>query len=877
MGHHKCYLLEPVEILYLRSSVVIRSICTYKHRLLWLGIAFNAHIPVALTQTFMDMSELANIDVNASGYNGTGITVVDFNQDGLDDIVCCDPDSTVFLFANDGEGSFTPTPFLTNVLGARMASFVDLDNDGDLDVFVTCFDAPNRVIENASGTYSDVSEGSGLWDINDPSYGHCWADINLDGHLDVYVTNYAGNAVVQTPNALFLGNGDLTFTEAAEDFGIDNGIRASFMPTWFDANRDGLMDLFVINDRVLFPNALFLNNGDQTFSDVTFAWNMVEYFDAMCNTVGDPNNDGYHDIYVTNTATGNFLYIHEDNTYINQAGEQGLLVDAFSWGSNWGDWDNDGDEDLAVSTANLPVQNAFGSTFIFMNNGAAEFELNTGSPTSEEGATTYSNATGDFNQDGRLDLVTFSESPTGVGVWLNDFDLQNHLQLFLEATTSHHQAIGAQVEVWTGDHLQFKTLMAGCGYLSQNSYTLHFGMGQATQADVIQVTWPSGAVEFWYNVDVNQLVTLTEGSGQNLVISSLTDGLLCPGDSLLLSATPTWTENLVWNTGQTGSSIWVDTPGYYTVSAELTSGQTVLSDSLLVSFDPTEVALEFESPTCFPDSLSTLFFTGPDSAAIAVLNPAALQPLPPGIHTVIYQSLAGCPQDITLETTAPAALILDAEIVPPTCFGESDGAIFPVFSGGTGPLEFSSNCDTASVGAGPCLLSVGDSLGCFVQLDLTIPQPPVLSATLNTDGMQDNGMGTLVLIPEGGTPPYGFIWNSEEGTQIWESFEPQELTWEVLDANGCSVSGSIALTNIHGSIAELPRCFPNPADDRLWLQGQLGPYEMIIRDLNGRVVLRANGILNGELSVDVSVLNTGLYSLEILTNNHRCHTTLILH
>ena len=215
--------------------------------------------------------------------------------------------------------------------------------------------------------------------------------------------------------------------------------------------------------------------------------------------------------------------------------------------------------------------------------------------------------------------------------------------------------------------------------------------------------------------------------------------------------------------------------------------------------------------------------------------------------------------------------------MPPTCFGESDGAIFPVFSGGTGPLEFSSNCDTASVGAGPCLLSVGDSLGCFVQLDLTIPQPPLLSATLNTDGMQDNGMGTLVLIPEGGTPPYGFIWNSEEGAQIWESFEPQELTWEVLDANGCSVSGSIALTNIHGSIAELPRCFPNPADDRLWLQGQLGPYEMIIRDLNGKVVLGTNGILNGEQYVDVSALIAGMYWVEILTNNHRCHTTLILH
>ena len=93
-------------------------------------------------QTFVDISQIANIDVHASGYNGTGITVVDFNQDGLDDIVCCDPDSTVFLFANNGEGSFTPKPFLENLLGARMASFVDLDNDGDLD---------GRVVLRANG------------------------------------------------------------------------------------------------------------------------------------------------------------------------------------------------------------------------------------------------------------------------------------------------------------------------------------------------------------------------------------------------------------------------------------------------------------------------------------------------------------------------------------------------------------------------------------------------------------------------------------------------------------------------------------------------------------------------------------------------------
>ena len=128
-------------------------------------------------QTFVDATADFGLSGFADGYNGSGITVVDFNLDGWDDLAICTPSETVRLFQNNTDGTFQEIDALGALPEARMVSFVDVDNDLDLDVFVTCYLAPNRLFRNDLGTYVDVSDSSGIWTISDPSYGHCWGDV----------------------------------------------------------------------------------------------------------------------------------------------------------------------------------------------------------------------------------------------------------------------------------------------------------------------------------------------------------------------------------------------------------------------------------------------------------------------------------------------------------------------------------------------------------------------------------------------------------------------------------------------------------------------------------------------------------------------------
>ena len=154
--------------------------------------------------------------------------------------------------------------------------------------------------------FTDITVSSGITTETMKSWGGAWGDYNNDGYLDLFLSN---RDIVNRdyPNLLYKNNGDNTFTDVSNLVGISNVNHISFCASFFDFNNDGWQDIYIINDRYNTSNIMYKNNGNGTFTDVSAASGTNISIDAMSSAIGDYNNDGWLDIYVTNTTLGNYF------------------------------------------------------------------------------------------------------------------------------------------------------------------------------------------------------------------------------------------------------------------------------------------------------------------------------------------------------------------------------------------------------------------------------------------------------------------------------------------------------------------------------------------------------------------------------------------
>ena len=722
-----------------------------------------------IAQQFLDETEEFGLSGFVSGDSGSGVSFVDFNLDTFDDIVLTSEEGFVTFFQNGNGMQFVEVDLGLQVDSAKMTSFVDFDNDGDLDLFCTRLNAPNKLFQKqADGSFLDVSEAMGISTALTPSYGHSWGDIDTDGDLDLYVCNFSGSDVIAVTNTLYRNTGT-SFEDISEVASVDNGMNASFMPTFFDITRDGDQDLFVINDRVIFPNALFENNGNGTFSDISFINNMGESFEAMSNSVADYNNDGLFDVYMTNTADGNYLKRNLGFSFTDAAVAAGISLNEFSWGAQWLDYDNDSWQDLVISTGDNPAENAYGATHLFRNVEGGFFQLQTEELTEDLDDNTYSNATADVNHDGKIDFITGSVEGLGLKLWMNASTTGNFIRVSLEGVASNTFGVGAVIEVYSEDYYTAHTVMVGNGYLSQNSYTVHVGMGDKTLAEVIKVTWPNGEEDFYFDINVNQSIILVEGEGVAPIIESSTGAYeLCQGDSVELFVGDF--EGYSWSTGSTDSTTWVSNPGWITLDVDVAGGTTLSADPVFVSvIELADWTLEQNTPTCFPDTLTSLLLAGPDAGLVEWINPSEAPSYGPGQHSYTLLDPSGCEVHNTILTTAPEEITANYELTLPSCFGLSDGSIVFNPTGGTGMLELTLDCNPDSLSAGICTFEIEDIAGCSISELLIISQPSLLDVEIDADGILDTGLGTLLAVVSGGTEDYSYFWNASEGTDSYEA------------------------------------------------------------------------------------------------------------
>ncbi len=477
-----------------------------------------------LQAQFTDVAVASGIDLKYQGTApGAGVSFIDVNRDGWDDLTLADVDG-IHYYENNG-GSFTEVDLEIFFQGeVKQVLWADYDNDGDLDLYVTGYEAPNRLYQNIGNLeFVDSTQPAGL-PINDKRhFGACFGDINRDGFLDLYYTERERPGAEEPHhNVFYLNNGDGTFREWTKTTRTADPGRLPFCAAFIDVNNDLWPDIYIANDRRR-RNTLLVNMGNGTFADMSDESNSGISIDAMSVSPGDYDNDGWQDIYVSNIPEGNAL-LHNLGLRDEQdplsvhfeevAAETGTGFYDVGWGAQFLDGDNDGDWDLYVSGISIGTEST--SSAYFENLGDGFFEELTEGFIGDT-VMSFSNAVGDYNHDGIPEIAVMNHLPFSFQLWSNSTS-GNFIEITLEGIASNKLGVGAFIEVFSSGHYQSKYTTSGSGFIGQNSQHHIFGLDSRESADSVLVRWPSGHVDKLTDLGAGERVTIVEGSTTGGVI-----------------------------------------------------------------------------------------------------------------------------------------------------------------------------------------------------------------------------------------------------------------------------------------------------------------------------------------------------------------------
>ena len=467
-----------------------------------------------------------------------GVSIIDVDNDGDQDIFKINdylsvPLEYLALYLNDGAGHFTlrtgtGLSTIAQTSHAAGATWADYDGDGDLDVVITFDDhAPILYRNNGNYTFTDVTASAGLT-FGSPAGGYntaAWADFDQDGDMDLYCS---------WGEKLFRNNGNGTFT----DISVSAGFSASYSAAaavWIDIDQDGDLDLLKIGGAEPFGELpLYINNGNITFASseirLDHGWggkHNTSWYQGIA--AGDYNNDGLPDFYLTSydNHTCDSLYVNNgDGTYSDVYASSGMpdSTNLSHYAVTWLDYDNDGWLDLAVDRQ--LYRNSRDGTFTDVT-GSAGILVSQGG---------YGVVKLDADGNGGQDLYF---TGTGNQLFMSSTPLNHWLKVKLAGTTSNRAGMGAEIRVQRGSDFSYRWPTTTTGWGCQEDAVQHFGIGNADTVNV-RVKWPSGITDELFDVAKNQLITITEGSHQDTTPPAAVSNLTAfgpTGDSITLSWT----------------------------------------------------------------------------------------------------------------------------------------------------------------------------------------------------------------------------------------------------------------------------------------------------------------------------------------------------
>ena len=485
---------------------------------------------------------------------GSGAAFLDYDNDGYPDLYVVNsaplPGSTAeavptnALYRNRGNGAFADATAHTQTgdpsygMGACAG---DVDNDGHVDLYVTNF-GPNTFYRNrGDGTFADETAAAG---VGDPrlSTSAAFADIDNDGDLDLYVANNAQVDLASDPTChqgevpvycaptaypgasgvLFRNDGNATFADITRSAGLYSQAGRQLGVVFGDYDRDGDADLYVANDMT--ANFLFRNDGAARFAEVGLSAGVALSENArpeagMGTDFGDYDRDGDQDLAVCNFQWESCrLYSNDgDGAFTDLSFAAGLgapTLATLTFGTNFFDYDNDGDLDLYLANGHVhPEVQAFdrGASYpqldqLLANDGSGKFApVELALRGVGRGA-----AFADYDNDGDIDAFVSNNNQRAF-LLRNDRGQHNHwVAVKAVGRASNRDGIGALIKVVSGDLVQVEEVRAGSSYLSQNDLRAYFGLGGRERIDRIEIRWPSGAVQTLEGVPSDRIHRIEE-------------------------------------------------------------------------------------------------------------------------------------------------------------------------------------------------------------------------------------------------------------------------------------------------------------------------------------------------------------------------------
>lgn len=513
---------------------------------------------------FRDVTKEAGINHQFRVYEGMfggGACVLDFDNDGFEDVFITGGMNPDVLYRNTGKGRFTNVYDQSGLTDSRTfvtqgVTAADVNRDGWVDLFVTTITTKNK--NSGSGRppipramnllflnngpnrggkpqFRNATKEYGLDQLASFSTGASFGDIDADGFPDLYVGNYFNDfrgeltfindativGATQTSPGYLLRNKDgKSFEDVYEEYGLTHK-GFGFGGVFSDFDNDGDQDLFINHDfgYKRTPNLLLESQYPrQQFRDIAKPLGMDLKINSMGTAIGDINNDGLLDYYFTNIRFNRMMVsTGAGKPFVDKLTPLGMNYVAISWGANFVDFDHDGDLDLFVANGDLNPNCVPMANYFFENLGG-RFE----EKAYFWGLNDYGLGRGsvvfDYDNDGDMDLLVVNQIPTLTypvesitRLYRNDAAKGNWLKVALRGVQAEMRGIGARVVVVAGGKRHIREVDGGASsHLSQNSTILHVGLGTVGKVDSILVSWPGDKQQLLTNQPVNQLLTITE-------------------------------------------------------------------------------------------------------------------------------------------------------------------------------------------------------------------------------------------------------------------------------------------------------------------------------------------------------------------------------
>ena len=522
---------------------------------------FNSH-----SQIFTEVAKQVGINHQFEVYEGSfggGAVVFDFNNDGYEDVFIAGGMAPDVLYLNKKNGTFenvyeksglkTKLKYITQ--GAVSA---DINKDGWRDLFITTITtkenkekiprAPNLLfINNGNGTFRNATKEYGLEEYLSFSTAAMFGDVNEDGYPDLYVGNYfkefqgklsliddeiiVGSKQMAKGYLLINKNGKRFVDEYTEYGMLHKGFGFGGVFTDFDNDHD--LDLIINHDFGYknTPNKLLENKyPNDEFKDISDTMKMNLGINAMGTAVGDYNDDGLLDYFITNIRGNKFMVNQgKGKPFIDMSQKLGTrftrvadkegVYQPVSWGANFADFDNDGDLDLFVANGCLNPYVEPNPDYYFENINRQYINKSIEKKLADRGVSRGS-VVFDFDNDGDLDLLVVNQKPISNSFsqssptlfYRNDSVSDNWLKVQLTGIDQDKNGIGARVEVTIGRKKIIREIDGGSSHSSQNSTIAHFGLGTAKIADTVRIIWVGGKEQVMFHQKANQLLKIVENN-----------------------------------------------------------------------------------------------------------------------------------------------------------------------------------------------------------------------------------------------------------------------------------------------------------------------------------------------------------------------------